>query len=80
MADAPVLPLELPAPALPCVAQLFYQPVRGRVFTAAATLLGLRDQVCTCAMDGSALDLAVALRDLAALGVSATDEVRAYTH
>ena len=69
------MPLELPAPAVPCVAQLLYQPIHGRVASSAAKLSAMRDQVCTSAMDGSALALAVALRYLAALGVSATDEV-----
>ena len=70
-----MLPLELPVPEVPEVAQLFYQPVRGRVVPPAAALHALKRAAMTAAVDGSALALAVALRDLDALGVGASDEV-----
>ena len=72
--SAKLLPLVLPAEGIPPVAQLFYQPVTGSTRATADVLASLRKRALSQSIDGQALELATTLRDLAALGVGATDE------
>jgi len=75
MPEEPLMRLNLPVEELPTVAQLFYQPIRGKTTTASVEQLALRRKVFTAAIDGDAMALAVALRDLKRHGIGATDQV-----
>lgn len=70
----PLLNLELPVKELPGVAQLNYQRIERRHVPAVEAIALLKRNVAAASIDGNALILATALRDLRDLGVKATDE------
>ena len=72
----PLMKLELPVADLPTVSQLFYQPIKGKATSMSVEQQDLKRKVFTTAIDGQAVSLGVALRDLQTHGIGASHEVK----